>query len=154
MSLPSTDTVKIDYRNELAARIRGQTMTVQDIRRIYDDWTLHPHPATDVPRQDLEDLFRVYLPTEDEREKARKVGSAYCAGVVWTGIPTEKFMVLGRWMGWVFFWDHEIDCGLLSHNSDKTNAYIDDSIAFIWYYLLPELKTPPPVPGRLHNCGP
>jgi hypothetical protein len=57
-------------------------------------------------------------------------------------------------MGWVFFWDDEIDCGLLSHNSDKTNTYIDNSIAFIRYYLLPELKTEPPVPGRLHNCGP
>jgi hypothetical protein len=143
-----------DYRSELVMRLRGQTIQIRDILRIYHDWVIEPHSALDASRNDLEKLFQIYIPTESERVKARKINSALCTATFWTKIPAERFMKLARWMAWIFFWDDEIDCGLLRYDTAKSNAYIDDSIAFVRYHLLPELNNPPPVPGRLHNCGP
>jgi hypothetical protein len=143
-----------DYRSELAMRLRGQTVQIRDILRIYNDWAIDPHSALDASRKDLEKLFQTYIPTEGERVKARKVDSALCCALFWTKTPAEKFTELARWMAWIFFWDDEIDCGLLREDADKSDAYVDDSIAFVRYHLLPELNDPPPVPGRLHNCGP
>jgi hypothetical protein len=143
-----------DYRAELAMRLRGQTVQIGSILRIYNDWAIEPHSALDASRKDLEKFFQVYIPTESERVKARKVDSALCTATFWTKIPAERFMKLARWMAWIFFWDDEIDCGLLRDDAAKSNAYIDDSITFVRYHLLPELNNPPPVAGRLHNCGP
>jgi hypothetical protein len=138
----------------LAARLRGQTITIPNILALYDGWTVRKHAAIDMSPQDLEEFFRVYIPTEDQRARARKVDSTFCAGVFFTRCSTEKFMVLRHWIAWSFFWDDEVDDSLLRQNTPMTNAYIDDSIAFVRYYMQPELNTPPPTPGRLHNCGP
>jgi hypothetical protein len=154
MPLTSLHESETDYRSELAMRLRGQTVQIRDVLRIYNDWAIKPHSALDASRKDLEKLFQTYIPTESERVKARKIDSAFCTATFWTKIPAERFMELARWMAWIFFWDDEIDCGLLRNDAAKSNAYIDDSIAFVQYHLLPELNHPPPVPGRLHNCGP
>jgi hypothetical protein len=79
---------------------------------------VHPHPATDASWENLEELFLIYLPTSSEREKARRLDSVYCTGVFFTAIPTDKMMLFGRWMAWVFFWDDEIDCELLRHSAE------------------------------------
>jgi hypothetical protein len=142
------------YRTILADRIRGQHIEVQDILRIYEGWTVHLNPNIDVTREDLETLLRIFIPTEDQRAKTRKTDSPLCAGAFWAKAPKDKMLILGRWMAWIFFWDDEIDCGLMSHDSEQVSAYIDDSIAFVRHYLQPERGTPPPVSGRLHNCGP
>jgi hypothetical protein len=52
-----------------------------------------------------------------------------------------------------FFWDDEIDCGTLTNDRAKTEAYCDDTIAFLTHYLQPELMIPLPAPGRMHNAG-
>lgn len=154
MALLPTNYDKIDLRAELAARLRGQSIEVRNILRIYNGWDLRPHYALEASRHDIEQLIRVYIPTEEQRRKARRVESAFCASVFWPGISKEKLIILGRWMMWAFFWDDEIDCGLLRHDSSKTQAYVNDSIAFLRHCMQPELNLSPPPPGLLHNCGP
>jgi hypothetical protein len=53
----------------------------------------------------------------------------------------------------VFFWDDEIDCGTLTNDLARTDAYCDAALAFIKHHLQPELNVVPPVAGRLHNSG-
>jgi hypothetical protein len=154
MALFRTNYDKTDPRAELAARLRGQSIEVRNILRIYNGWDLRPHCALEASRHDIEQLIRVYIPTEEQRTKARQVESAFCASVFWPGVSTEKLIIMGRWMIWAFLWDDEIDCGLLRHESSKTQAYVNDSTAFVRHCLQPELKLSPPPPGLLHNCGP
>ncbi|KAF2022454.1 hypothetical protein EK21DRAFT_119754 [Setomelanomma holmii] len=142
-----------DHRDELIALLHGTTVVVPDLEYIYRDWVVRTHPQVDAARERLETWFETYVPTPAECAKQRKVDSALCSASFWTHGPEERFLVLSSVVAWVFFWDDEIDCGMLTNNAAKTDAYCDDTLAFIKHHLQPELDVAAPAAGRLHNSG-
>ncbi|KAJ5022170.1 isoprenoid synthase domain-containing protein [Bipolaris maydis] len=143
-----------DHRAQIIARLRGQEIHVPDVHYIYSGWEANLHPDVELSRQHLERYFETFISTESVRKKQRKVDNALCAGQFWPRVSSDKFLVLGELVAWFFFWDDEIDCGTLTDDSDKTEAYCDDTLNFIRHCLQPELEGDVPAPGRLHNCGP
>ncbi|CAN9211212.1 unnamed protein product [Alternaria alternata] len=143
-----------DHRTEIIARLRGQEIYVPDVYYIYTDWLSKVHPDVQVLRDHLEGYFQEFISTESQRRKQRRVDNGLCVGYLWTRVEPEKFIVLGELVAWFFFWDDEIDCGILTDDRDKTEAYCNDTLNFIRYCLQPELDGEVPAPGRLHNCGP
>lgn len=54
----------------------------------------------------------------------------------------------------VLFWNDEVDRGSLTFDTDGcTDAYYDDTIAFIKSCMQPELIFPRPAPSRLYHSG-
>ncbi|RMZ68150.1 terpene synthase [Pyrenophora seminiperda CCB06] len=143
-----------DHRAEIIRRLRGQEIQVPDVRYIYTDWEARVHPGVEILRQHLEGFFQTFIGTESLRKKQRRVDNGLCAGQFYTSVETDKLLVLGELVAWFFFWDDEIDCGTLTNDREKTEAYCDDSLNFIRHCLQPERQGDVPVPGRLHNCGP
>ncbi|KAF1944013.1 terpenoid synthase [Clathrospora elynae] len=146
--------IEKDYRIDIIARLRGQEIHVPDVSYIYAGWDVKVHPDVGELRQHLEGYFEKYISTESQRKKQKKVDNALCVGHFWTDVEKNKFAVLGELVAWFFFWDDEIDCGILTNDRDKTEAYCDDTLKFIKSCLQPELGGEVPAPGRLHNCGP
>ncbi|KAF2125587.1 terpenoid synthase [Dothidotthia symphoricarpi CBS 119687] len=143
-----------DHRPELIRRVRGQTIEVPDLLLIYAGWIVQKHDTTDQLRHNLEEWLKTYVPTEKERTKQRKVDSAFCAGHFFGRVPTDRFKILGSLVAWFFFWDDEVDCGSLTEDREKAEAYCDDAMTFIRSCLQPNMYNEPPAPGRLHNSGP
>ncbi|KAI4961420.1 hypothetical protein J4E86_000448 [Alternaria arbusti] len=143
-----------DHRTRIIARLRDQEIHVPDVHYIYTDWAAKVHPDVLVLRQHLEGYFQTFISTESQRKKQRRVDNGLCAGYFWTHVEPDKFVILGELVAWFFFWDDEIDCGTLTDDRDKAEAYCDDTINFIRHCLQPELSGEVPAPGRLHNCGP
>ncbi|KAF2828282.1 terpenoid synthase [Ophiobolus disseminans] len=154
MTTSSADSAFLHQRSDLVTSLRGHKIEVPDILAIYQGWTVRKHPDTNELREDLECFYKTYIPTDEQRNKARKVDSALFAGTFWTAVAKDKFEVLCNLMAWFFFWDDEIDCGSLTNDRERTEAYINDTIAFLKCCLQPELNTSFPIPGRLHNTGP
>ncbi|KAH9882310.1 hypothetical protein J1614_000546 [Plenodomus biglobosus] len=153
--LPQTETYpkQNDYRDEIVARLCGQTVIVPNLDYLYGAWKIVVHPDTNDVRKDLENWFVEYVPTPSQRKKQRKVDNALCTGYFFPGVSRDKLFVLGSLIAFFFFWDDEIDCGTLTNDRVKTEAYCDDSIAFIRHHMQPERNIKPPAPGRLHNSG-
>ncbi|USP72987.1 uncharacterized protein yc1106_00261 [Curvularia clavata] len=151
---PSPSSTQKDHRTEIIAQLRGQDIYVPDIHYIYSGWEANVHPDVSLLRQSLEDYFDKFISTESVKKKQRRVDAALCAGYFWNHVPSDKFLVLGELVAWFFFWDDEIDCGTLTNDRDKTEAYCDDTLKFIRHCLQPDLGGDVPAPGRLHNCGP
>jgi hypothetical protein len=107
----------------------------------------------DALRQSLEAWFDSYIPTPTQRSKQRRSNIAVCAGLFYTNVPLAKLKIVGLLLAWLCHWDDEVDHGLVTHDSERTEAYFKDSIAFIRTCLQPEHGYTPPAPGRLHNCG-
>ncbi|EOA84163.1 uncharacterized protein SETTUDRAFT_155455 [Exserohilum turcica Et28A] len=143
-----------DHRARIIAQLRGQEIHVPDIHYIYSDWEAKVHPEVNVLRQYLEGYFEKFVSTESGRKKQRKVDNALCVGYFWNHVAPDKFLIVGELVAWFFFWDDEIDCGSLTEDRDKTEAYCEDTLNFIRHCLQPELEGEVPAPGRLHNCGP
>ncbi|KNG47736.1 terpenoid synthase [Stemphylium lycopersici] len=135
-----------DHRAEIIARLRGQEIHVPDVYYIYADWEAKVHPDVDVLRHHLEGYFEKFISTENIRRKQRKVDNGLCVGHFWTHVPSDRFLILGELVAWFFFWDDEIDCGTLTDDRDKTEAYCDDTLEFIRHCLQPELEGHIPAP--------
>ncbi|KAH9875880.1 hypothetical protein IAQ61_003345 [Plenodomus lingam] len=153
--LPETETYpkQIDYRDEIVARLCGQKVIVPNLDYLYGAWKIVVHPDTNDLRENLENWFTEYVPTPAQRNKQRKVDNALCTGYFFPGVSREKLFILGSLIAFFFFWDDEIDCGTLTNDRVKTEAYCDDSIAFIRHHMQPERSIKPPAPGRMHNSG-
>ncbi|KAA8618123.1 Pentalenene synthase [Pyrenophora tritici-repentis] len=143
-----------DHRAEIIARLRGQEIRVPDVGYIYTEWEARVHPDVEVLRHHLEGFFQAFISTESIRKKQRRVDNGLCVGQFYTHVETNKFLILGELVAWFFFWDDEIDCGTLTNDREKTEAYCDDTLNFIRHCLQPEREGDVPAPGRLHNCGP
>lgn len=150
----ASDKPSPDYRAQIAARLRGQKITVPDVLLIYKGWTPRKHTDTDKIEAEIEAWYQLYIPTEKQRVKQRKVGAALITGLFWSRCSSENLRILLSLMAWFFFWDDEMDDGGdISENKDKAEAYCNDTTAFIKSCLQPELGIKPPAPGRLHNSG-
>jgi hypothetical protein len=143
-----------DYRSELVTRLRGQTVRVPELLLIFHDWTARKHPDAESLRVELEAFYQVHLPTAQQRLKAHKADLALFTSLFWSRVSKEKLVHFGQLSGWILMWDDEVDCGSLTHDCDGTSAYIDASATFLRHHLQPELNSPLPATGRLHNCGP
>jgi hypothetical protein len=97
-----------EYRVALAARLRGQAIIVPDVlRTIYNNPQVR-YNDTDFLVQRLEPWLERYVPTESQRAKQRKVNTSLISSTFWTGVPHDKFEVLGELMAWFFLWDDEV----------------------------------------------
>ncbi|KAH7067975.1 isoprenoid synthase domain-containing protein [Paraphoma chrysanthemicola] len=149
----STAGKQTDHRDELIARLRGQSVVIPDLDYIYKDCNPRTNPEIDELSSFVEDWIERYIPTPAERARQRKVNVALCCAYFWTHGSMDKLLVLTSFVAWLFFWDDEIDCGTLTNDSARTDAYCDATLAFMKHHLQPELNVTPPPAGRLHNSG-
>lgn len=154
MTLPSKNGSPTKSQLELVARLHGQKISIPDVSRFYVPWTVRKHSDISKLRDYLKQWISTYVPTKQQQNKQLKVDAASCAGHFWTGIPEERFIIVGSFMAWAFFWDDEIDCGSLTRDHEgRTDAYCDNAIAFIRSCMQPEWNIIPPVLGQLHNSA-
>ncbi|KAH7071553.1 isoprenoid synthase domain-containing protein [Paraphoma chrysanthemicola] len=153
-----TDTAAIptkpNARNELVARLRGQTIILPDLFPVYIGYTVRSHTNISILRDDLEDWLKTFIPTEKLRAKQRKTNAPFLSAHFWPRVPTDKLCLLNSFCLWAFIWDDEIDCGSLTHDDEgRVDAYCDSTIVYIRSVMQPELNVTPPVHGIFHNSG-
>lgn len=81
--------------------MRNQEILVPDVTYIYKDWEPKVHPDVEVLRDHLEGFFEMYVGTESQKKKQRKVDNALCAGHFWTSVKGKQFEIVGELVAWV-----------------------------------------------------
>ncbi|KAH7079800.1 isoprenoid synthase domain-containing protein [Paraphoma chrysanthemicola] len=141
-------------RNELIARLRGQTIVLPDLFPIYVGYTVRSHTNISLLQDGLEDWLKTFIPTEKLRAKQRKTDAPFLSAHFWPRVPTDRLAVLNSFCLWAFIWDDEIDCGSLTYDDEgRVDAYCDNAIAYIRSVMQPDLNVTPPVHGIFHNSG-
>ncbi|KAI3395276.1 hypothetical protein diail_1474 [Diaporthe ilicicola] len=151
----STSTLRAENaRQALLSSIKGQVITIPDLKPIFDDWkgiqSRQIGPWLEPLREKVRGRLTILGFDQDKRQRLEAADFALFTALWWPDAPSLAHAeILAYLVIWLFTWDDEIDEPTGSYTDDETSAqtYRNHTLNFVGTCLsLPSVPSSSPGP--------
>ncbi|MCJ1312340.1 hypothetical protein MMC25_006014 [Agyrium rufum] len=113
--------------------LRGQSVTMCDLNRLYSTWPKETHPEVDRLRADVDRWLDETMAGSPSFKVLKKSDFGLFGATWWPRAPFDRLRIVTYLAVWLFTWDDEIDSSLgsLWDEMDHAQAYRAETLRYV-----------------------